>query len=1246
MAKIALLIGVSEYEPGLNPLPAAVKDLDAMKEVLQHPEMGGFAESDIVLLPNPERQAMEESIETLFANRHRDDLLLLFFSGHGIKDDSGRLYLGTSKTRKNPQGELVRSSAVAANFIHENMSRSRSKRQVVILDSCFSGAFADGLSAKDDGTVDIRTQLGGEGRAILTSSSSTQYSFEQEGEALSLYTRFLIDGIKTGEADLDGDDVVSIDELHEYASRKVREVKPEMRPEIYAVREGFKIRLSKVPQGDPRQRYQKEVARCGRRGELTIVSRSILDTWRLKLELSVEEATALEDEILEPYRRGFQQKLQRYEQTVTDVLQRDGTIHDNTRQELQSLQQVLELRNEDTVPIEARVAANIKTHKQNLETYKQSFSDFLRQEYPLGEASRSRLHQMRQQLALSDVDVAPIEAQITAEIETYQRNLQQYELVFLTATQQEYPLSAMKRNELRQHQSNLGLSDVEIAPIEAKVTTQIETYQQKLQQYEEAFASATQRKHQPSEANFTQLRQTWQTLGLSAADVQAIEAPIMAQIATHQANLRQYEQAFVDATEQEYPLSRSKRSELRQRQQALGLSDEDIAPIENAIEASIEDHLKKLQQYEQVFSDSIQFEFPVSELTREELRRFQQILELGDEEVSQLEAKVVSQAEQGQHENEQSDTSPNSLSSPEVDTQEAKSLDALERYEIEVVKYINAGISPKDYVAHKKLNVLRNALKLSLRETEAIESRLTRATSHTRDKSQSDEEAIEFRLTGATEAKISNALKQYEMEVIKYINAGISLKDYVAHRKLNVLRNALKLSLRETEAIEMRLMGRTQSPTPPHSSIPALEPTRSSQSSTAGEFRWIEEPIQPKSDSFIDKHSATIRLLGSLFPIVILGSIVLLSGKQKTTPPPSVSIASPTPSLTISPTPSPTILPSLSAQDKSEDFLKQGLAKLNKGDYKESIKDFDEAIRLKPDYADAYCNRGRAKYYLDDKGGAIKDLDEAIRLKPDYSLAYNGRGISKFYSGNKQEAMKDYDKAIQINKNWGSLGPWIAHWNRGRAKLDSGDNQEAIQDFDEAIRLKSDSAEVYNDRGLVKSILDDKSGAIKDFDEAIRLKPNLANAYYLRGNTKSNSGDKQGAIKDLDEAIRLEPDYAGAYNNRGIAKSALDDKEGAIKDYTKSIELKNSELHLPYNNRGTAKLALGDQQGAIKDFDEAIRLKPDFAIATKNLGNAKSALGDKQGAIQDYQDAAKLYQQQGKTEDYRNVLSQIEKLKN
>jgi len=95
MAKFALLIGVSEYESGLNPLPAAVKDVEAMRRVLANSEMGGFAEAAIRVLENPQRQEMEERIYELFSHREKDDLLLFYFSGHGIKDESGRLYLST-----------------------------------------------------------------------------------------------------------------------------------------------------------------------------------------------------------------------------------------------------------------------------------------------------------------------------------------------------------------------------------------------------------------------------------------------------------------------------------------------------------------------------------------------------------------------------------------------------------------------------------------------------------------------------------------------------------------------------------------------------------------------------------------------------------------------------------------------------------------------------------------------------------------------------------------------------------------------------------------------------------------------------------------------------------------------------------------------------------------------------------------------------------------------------------------------
>ncbi len=354
MVKVALLIGVSEHEPGLTPLPATIKDVDAMQQVLQNPEIGGF--DRVTQLINPQRQAMEEAIETLFDGRQKDDLVLLFFSGHGIKDESGKLYFATRNTRKNLQGKFIETTTVAASSVHKFMTNSRSKHQVVILDCCFSGAFVEGMAAKDNGCVDIKNQLGGEGRAVLTSSTSTECSFEQQGADTSTYTRYIVEGLQTGAADRDEDGWISVHELHEYATKAVQEATPAMKPEIYAIKEGFKILLSKAPIGDPKLRYHKEVEIYASRGEISFFSRIILDALRQNLGLLPEETAAIEAEVLKPYRE-YQEKLQQYKQVLVDVIGREQTLSDYTRNDFRRYQEILGLRDEDIASIEETLIA-------------------------------------------------------------------------------------------------------------------------------------------------------------------------------------------------------------------------------------------------------------------------------------------------------------------------------------------------------------------------------------------------------------------------------------------------------------------------------------------------------------------------------------------------------------------------------------------------------------------------------------------------------------------------------------------------------------------------------------------------------------------------------------------------------------------------------------------------------------------------------------------------------------------------
>ncbi len=374
MAKVALLIGVSEYANGLNPLPASVKDVESMRRVLVNPEMGGFADEDITVLKDPQPQDIRYAIYNLFANRQKDDLLLFYFSGHGIRDDRGNLYFSTCATTKD-NGKLVKPSAVAASVLHESINDSRSQRQVIILDCCFSGAIAQGMSVKDDGSVNVQEQLGGKGRAILTSSTSTQYSFEQEGSELSIYTRYLVEGIDTGAADIDGDGWISVDELHEYAGIKVQEASPAMTPKFYPVEEGHKILLAKSPKDDPRLIYRQEVERRIRKGKLTIPGRRLLHYKRQELKINPEVAEAIEAEVKQPYLE-YQRKLGEYEQALQDTIAEEPNLSENTLNDLRDYQQYLGLKNDDVASIERKILGQPKPTASVIEQPPKSANQF------------------------------------------------------------------------------------------------------------------------------------------------------------------------------------------------------------------------------------------------------------------------------------------------------------------------------------------------------------------------------------------------------------------------------------------------------------------------------------------------------------------------------------------------------------------------------------------------------------------------------------------------------------------------------------------------------------------------------------------------------------------------------------------------------------------------------------------------------------------------------------------------------
>jgi len=246
--KRALIIGNSVYEdPQLVRLKTPDADVNALAEVLRDPTIGGFDE--VTTLVNEQSAAIRRKIAGFLRQPRPDDLLVLYFSGHGVRDDMGQLYLATKDT----EHELLSGTALPASFIASEMDRSHARRQLLILDCCHSGAFAQdpkGVLEESAGTAKA-FEGNGSGRIVLTATDSTQYALQGDqviGQPYtSVFTRFLIQGLKTGEADEDNDGRISVSELYNYVYRQVVSHSPRQTPLKWSYKEQGEIVVALNP---------------------------------------------------------------------------------------------------------------------------------------------------------------------------------------------------------------------------------------------------------------------------------------------------------------------------------------------------------------------------------------------------------------------------------------------------------------------------------------------------------------------------------------------------------------------------------------------------------------------------------------------------------------------------------------------------------------------------------------------------------------------------------------------------------------------------------------------------------------------------------------------------------------------------------------------------------------------------------------------------------------------------------------
>ncbi|WP_326668738.1 caspase family protein [Streptomyces canus] len=233
----ALIIANDRYDDqGLKKLRAPAQDATALAEVLHDPEIGDF-EVDVVR--NAPADMMRRRIQGFFNDRRRDDTAVLHFSCHGMKSESGELYFAATDT----DPRMLDATAVPAQFVRRCMSHTRARSTVLFLDCCYGGAFTRGSSSvRASGDVNVLESFagtkppGGRGWAVITASNSMEYAFEgpelaeNHAPRPSVFTHAVVEGLETGEADLDADGEVHLDELYEYVFERVQDQNPNQTP--------------------------------------------------------------------------------------------------------------------------------------------------------------------------------------------------------------------------------------------------------------------------------------------------------------------------------------------------------------------------------------------------------------------------------------------------------------------------------------------------------------------------------------------------------------------------------------------------------------------------------------------------------------------------------------------------------------------------------------------------------------------------------------------------------------------------------------------------------------------------------------------------------------------------------------------------------------------------------------------------------------------------------------------------------
>ncbi len=270
------------------------------------------------------------------------------------------------------------------------------------------------------------------------------------------------------------------------------------------------------------------------------------------------------------------------------------------------------------------------------------------------------------------------------------------------------------------------------------------------------------------------------------------------------------------------------------------------------------------------------------------------------------------------------------------------------------------------------------------------------------------------------------------------------------------------------------------------------------------------------------------------------------------------------------------------------------------GDYRDEETLYRATLARSPGSWMVYNNLGLLEAAAGKKAVAVQDYDEALRLNPEFAEAYLNRGVLEGEQGNPAAAIADFSSGLRYHPNYPE-----ARYNLGNTLHALGRNAEAVAEYDRALRLRPSYPEVENNLGATLVDLGRTPEAIRHYQRAIELDPDYAEVHYNLGNTLAGLDRSGDAIAQFTTALRLKPDYPEAENNLALTYQRSGQLEPALLHFQAALRLRPDYLQAR-NNYGVALAIAGHLAEARGQFEEILRQQPDDASARQNLARLEA----------------------------------------